>query len=131
MDSRTKNYNKLGCSVGKRASIIQRLTHRLDICNHLTHFGVTVGLKKVIAPSLSRSHIVEGFGIGGNHMRRECVGGSYVFIKGHASPKCTDTREPGRNEGMTKIAEAITHLVISLLALRVKGKGGWCLDLDK
>ena len=64
-------------------------------------------------------------------MRRECVAGSYVFIKGHASTECTDTREPGRNEVMAKIAEVITHLVIRLLALRVKGKGCWCLDFNK
>jgi hypothetical protein len=32
---------------------------------------------------------------------------------------------------MAKIAEEITHLVIRLLALRVKGKGCWCLDFNK
>jgi hypothetical protein len=32
---------------------------------------------------------------------------------------------------MAKIAEAITHLAISLLALRVKGKGSWRLDFNK
>lgn len=110
---------------------VQGLTHRLDIFNHLTHFGDTVCLKKVIAPSLSRSHIVKGCWIGGDPMRRECVGGSYVFIKGNASTECTDTREPGRNEVVAKIAEAITHLVIRLLAFGVKGKGCRCLDLNK
>ena len=53
-----------------------------------------------------------------DRMRRECVGGSYVFIKDHASSECTDTREPGRNEVRAKIAEAVMHLVIRLLALR-------------
>ena len=32
---------------------------------------------------------------------------------------------------MAKIAVVITHLVIGLLALRVKGKGCWCLDFNK
>ena len=100
---------------------LQGPTRRLDIFNHLTRLNDTAGLKKVIAPSLSRSHIVKGIGIGGNHTRHECVGGSYVFIKGQSSTECADTRESGRNEVMTKIAEAVTHLVIGLLALRVKG----------
>jgi len=93
--------------------------------------SVTVGLKKVIAPSLGRSHIVKGYWIRRNRTWRECVGGSYVFIKGHASTECTDTREPGRNEVMANLAEVITHLVIRLLTLRVKGKGCWCLDFNK
>lgn len=40
---------------------IQGLTHRLNIFNHLMHFGDTFCLKKVISPSLSRSHIIKGF----------------------------------------------------------------------
>jgi hypothetical protein len=69
------HFNKLGCSVRE------------------------VGFNRSAsdtAPSLSRSHIVKGYWIGGDRMRRECVGGSHVFIKGHASTECTDPREQGR-----------------------------------
>ena len=51
-------------------------------------------------------------------MWREGVGGSYVFIRGHASTECIETREPRRNGVMAKIEEAITHLVIRLPALK-------------
>ena len=91
----------------------------------------TAFLKKVIAPALSGSHIVKYYWIGGDHRRREFVGVSFVFIKGHTSTEYADTIEPGRNDVVAKIAENITHLVIRLLAPRVKGEGCWCLDFNK
>ena len=40
---------------------IQGLTHGPDIFGHLAHLSDIVGLKKVIAPWLSWSHIVNGY----------------------------------------------------------------------
>ena len=102
-------------SVKKLGSIFwafrpQALTHRLDIFGHLGHFCSTVGFKKVVAPTLSRSHIRKYCWIAEDN-----VCSSYVFIKGHASPECTDTMESGCNEVMAKIAEEITHMVIRFL----------------
>ncbi len=39
---------------------------------------------------------------------------------------------PG-SRGVTRLAKIakVTHLVIGLLALRVEGKGRWCLDVNK
>jgi hypothetical protein len=50
------------------ASIVQACsgphrTHRPNIFGHLTYLSDTVGLKKVIAPSLNRTHIVKAYWI--------------------------------------------------------------------
>jgi hypothetical protein len=79
--------------------------------------------KEVIAPSLSRSHIVKVYRIGGDRARRVLGAATYT--------ECADTMELGRNEVMAKIAEEITHLVIRSLAFRVKSRGCRWLDYNK
>ena len=96
------------------------LTRSLDILDDLTHAMDAWILKKVSVPSLEGSHVVEGIWIGHDRTWRDSVVGKHVFVKGHAGAKCTDAREPGRNEGTAKIAEVIAHLVVRLSAFRVK-----------
>lgn len=57
------------------------------------------------------------------------VGGSYIFIKGHASIKYTHFRKPGCTRLWRRLWKwtVNTHLVICLPVLR--GKECWCLDL--
>ena len=113
------------------ASTAQSLTHSNDILDHLAHSSGAIGIKNVVVPSIGGSHISKELIIGGNRTRGETVRSGHVFVKSQASAKCTDTRKPGCNEGMAKIAEAIAHLLIRLLASRIEGKGSWWPDFDK
>ena len=98
---------------------------------HLTYSSNTVGLKKVVAPSVGWSHAVRTFWVSGDRRRNESIRSSSVFVKDHVSAKCTDTEEAGRGEVRAKIDEVIAHPLMCLLALGVEAPGRWRVDLDK
>jgi len=69
--------------------------------------------------------------VSGDRRRNESICSCSVFVKGHASAKCTDTEEAGRGEVRAKIDEVIAHPLMCLLALEVGAQGRWRVDLDK
>jgi len=69
--------------------------------------------------------------VGGDRRWNKSIRSSSVFVKDHASAKCTDTEEAGRGEVRAKIEEVIAHPLMCLLALGVEAQGRWRVDLDK
>ena len=69
--------------------------------------------------------------MGGDRRRNESIRSSGVFVKGHASAKCTDTEEAGHGEVRAKIEEVTAHPLMCLLALGGEAQGRWRVDLDK
>ncbi len=112
-------------------SIVQCLTHRPDILGHLTHSSNAICLEKVVVPSVGWNHIVLKIWVGGDRRRRDSICSSSVFVKRDASAERADSREAGCNKASAKIAGAIAHLIVRLLALGVEVEKGWWFDLDE
>jgi len=102
-----------------------------DILDHLTHSSNAIGFQDVVVPSSNWSGIIKIYWVWSNRRWCDCICGSIVFVEGDASAERANAREAGGNYAGAEIAEAIAHLIIRLLALRIRVEGPWCLDFNK
>jgi hypothetical protein len=84
-------------------------------------------IKKVAAPSISRSHTIEKYRVDKYGGWRYDIGSGDVFIEGQVGAECADGthgRETGVDNTTTKVSEAIAHLLVRLLSFGVKYEAG-------